>query len=139
MQNRIKDTVSSNCRYSMCDHLNVDPAGEAICRAFIWNDSLRVSLPDNHCILLVVNNRDDRGTIPEPRMFNMSSGTHIRDTKLHPLTAAFPREGRLCVFLPQHTSLYKEKCTDLVFFPCSKTKRWSAELRIFSSFSNQLH
>lgn len=123
----------------MCDHLYVDPAGEAICHAFIWNDSLKVSLPDNHCILLVVNNRDDRGTIPEPRMFDMSSGTHIRDTKLHPLTAAFPREGPLCVFLPQHTSLYKEKCNDFVFFPCSKTKRWSAELRIFSSFSKQLH
>lgn len=100
----------------MCDHLNVEPAGEAICRAFIWNDSLRVSLPDNHCILLVVNNRDDRGTIPEPRMFNTSSGTHIRDTKLHPLTAAFPREGWLCVFLPQHTSLHTSRRNALILF-----------------------
>lgn len=118
----------------MCDHLNVDPAGEAICRAFIWNDSLRVSPPDNHCILLVVNNRDDRGTIPEPRMFNMSSGTHIRDTKLHPLTAAFPREGQLCVFLPQHTSLYKEKCTDFVFFPLFKNKEMERRIKNFLQF-----
>lgn len=120
----------------MCDHLNVEPAGEAICRAFIWNDSLRVSLPDNHCILLVVNNRDDRGTIPEPRMFNTSSGTHIRDTKLHPLTAAFPREGWLCVFLPQHTSLHTSRRNALIlFFSPVQKQRDGAQNQEFSPVS----
>lgn len=111
MQRKIRDTVISNCRFNIWDDLFVD--------ACSLKDSLKVStLPANLCILLVVNNREHSNN-PKATVCSIRLLGHTFQTLnfMHSMLLSLGGRGGACVFLPQHTLVYKEKCTDL-FLPC---------------------